>query len=85
MGEWNFNTAECVRALIKLGFYLKNKRRGDHDKYAVPEVYKRNLPQYHRGFLMVPRHSELRLQQQIVKELEVIGGKGLVEKFRNCL
>ena len=83
MGEWNFNKRQCVAALKKLGFYLSNDRRGEHDKYCFPSGYV--IPVGYRPFIMLPRHNELRLQHKIVKELLAIGGEELVEKFRKYL
>lgn len=85
MGEWNFNRSECIRALVKLGFTANHKRRGQHDKYDIPKIYRDNLPVNVPPFIMIPRHRELKLQHKIIKELELIGGKQLVERFRQCL
>lgn len=85
MGEWNFSRNECVRALKKLGFMLNNKRTGPHDKFYIPEVYRKNLPQNVPPFIMIPRHNHLKVQRLIVRELEMIGGDELVEKFKACL
>jgi len=85
MGEWNFNRSQCVRALLRLGFSLNRKRHGQHDKYDVPNSYQNKLPPTASPFVMVPRHNELRLQKKIVKEIELIGGAELVEKFRQYL
>ena len=79
MGIYDFTRRECVKVLVKLGFELKNDRRGIHDKYAFPEEYP--VPEGHRPFIMIPRHSELKIQHKILKELEQIGGKELLEKF----
>ncbi len=79
MGEFTFNRRECIRALVKLGFYLDNKRSGKHDKYKAP-FSNANPP-----FIMVPRHNEIHCQDAIIKELEKMGGKELVEKFKHYL
>ena len=79
MGENTFNRRQCVRALKKLGFFLDNKRSGKHDKYKAP-------PQNtNPSFIMIPRHNEIHCQDEIIKELEKMGGKELVEKFRRYL
>lgn len=83
MGDCNFNKRQCIRALKKLGFYLSNDRRGDHDKYNFPDHYE-TVAGY-RPFVMVPRHNELKVQHKIIKELRVIGGDELVEKFTRLL
>jgi len=83
MGELNFNRRQCIKALCKLGFKLDNDRRGIHDKYKFPSHYK--IPDGYRPFIMIPRHNELRVQRQIVKELLVIGGEELVNNFMRYL
>lgn len=83
MGEHNFNRRQCIYALSKLGFFLDNDRAGIHDKYAVPAHY--TVPEGYRPFIMVPRHKELKVQHIIIKELRVIGGEELVQKFLNFL
>ncbi len=79
MGENTFNRRQCVRALNKLNFVLDNKRSGKHDKYKAPFA-NANPP-----FIMVPRHNDIHCQDDIVKELERMGGKELVEKFKQYL
>jgi hypothetical protein len=82
MGTWNFTTKQCVHALLRLGFTLCNKgRRGNHDKYCVPERLKRQG----FAFIMVPRHNNLHCQEEIVKELHALGGDELVQKFKDNL
>ncbi len=83
MGELNFNKRQCVRALQKLGFCLNNDRHGTHDKYVFPGNY--TIPAGFRPFIMIPRHNELKLQHKIIKEIRLVGGDGLVEKFMNLL
>jgi len=83
MGDYNFNKRQCVFALKKLGFYLANDRAGSHDKYAFPKNYL--IPAGHRPFIMIPRHNELKVQHQIVKELRAVGGDDLVRKFMELL
>lgn len=79
MGENNFNRRQCVRALIKLGFILDNKRSGKHDKYKAP------FANVDPPFIMVPRHNEIHCQDEIIKELGKMGGSELVEKFKRYL
>lgn len=79
MGGNIFNRRQCIRALTKLGFVLNNKRSGKHDKYYAP------FPNANPPFIMIPRHNELHCQDEIIKELEKMGGVELVEKFRSCL
>lgn len=83
MGRYNFNTRECIHALTKLGFVLSKKRRGNHDKYLFPERFEISVNQ--RPFIMIPRHNELRLQDKIIKQLEIIGGQSLVDQFLQLL
>lgn len=79
MGENTFNRRECVRALLKLGFVLNNKRSGGHDKFKAP--FSKARP----PFIMIPRHNDIHCQDKIVKELERLGGIELVEKFKQYL
>ncbi len=79
MGGNVFNRRQCVRALIKLGFVLQNKRSGKHDKYRGP------FATVHPSFIMIPRHNEIHCQEEIIKELERMGGKEIVEEFRKFL
>ena len=83
MGDYNFNKRQCIRALKKLDFFLRNDRAGIHDKYAFPDHYK--IPAGYRPFIMIPRHNELKVQQKIIKELKAVGGDELVEKFMRFL
>lgn len=83
MGDCNFNKRQCVYALKRLGFYLSNNRRGDHDKYHFPSEC--IIPIGRRPFIMIPRHNELRLQHKIINELRMVGGDELVEKFMRLL
>jgi hypothetical protein len=82
MGENNFNRRQCARALIKLGFKLSNNRRGNHDKY---ETSKNFINHSANPFVMIPRHNNLHCQNAIIKELKIIGGDELVDKFRKYL
>lgn len=79
----DFNTRKCVKALSKLGFTKGTKRRGPHDKYYPPATLKRNEGSC--PFIMIPRHSELRLQDKILKELRNMGGEDLVNRFLGFL
>ncbi len=79
MGENSFSRKRCIHALLKLGFLLDNKRSGKHDKYRAP-FFGANPP-----FIMIPRHKHIHCQDEIIKELEKMGGKDLVEKFRQNL
>lgn len=79
MGGNTFSRRQCVRALLKMGFILANKRSGKHDKFKAPFT-RADLP-----FIMVPRHKDLHCQDAIIKELEKMGGKKLVDEFRSHL
>lgn len=81
MGKDDFNRNECIGALSKLGFKIKNKRRGDHDKFAAPEELLKNKKTNQPPFIMVPRSRQLHCQLEILKELWALGGDDLVEKF----
>lgn len=85
MGEWNFNTRQCIRALLKLGFILGNKRSGQHDKYYPPAEIQKKLNAKQSHFIMVPRHNDLHCQNLIVSELKAMGGDDLVNAFRKLL
>jgi predicted RNA binding protein YcfA (HicA-like mRNA interferase family) len=78
MGERDFNRGQCIRALLKLGFYLSNKRSGKHDKYKAPMSC--NPP-----FIMMPRHKDIHCQSAIITELFKIGGKKMVDDFISYL
>ncbi len=81
MGINNFNRRQCVKALKKIGFRKLTKRKGKHDKFIPPEDIKdSNSP-----FIMIPRHKNIYCQNEIVKEIEKMGGRELVEKFRSFL
>ena len=86
MGEYNFNRRQCLKALIKLGFYYSLKqRRGKHDKYDPPASLKEKIVPPNPIFIMIPRHNELRCQHEIIDELRAMGGDELVNKFKNYL
>ena len=73
-----FNKRQCLKALRKIGFHKPvNQRRGNHDKYLVPDHLKRN----NYKFIMIPRHNKLIIQNEIKKELKKIGGKKLLSEF----
>jgi flagellar biosynthesis protein FliP len=85
MGELNFNRRQCLRAFKKLGFYIGGKRRGIHDKYYPPKEIAESLASNQAHFIMIPRHNELHVQAEIVKELKAMGSDKLVEKFKKYL
>lgn len=85
MGETNFNKRQCVRALRKLGFYENTKRGSLHEKWFPPQDIASRVQPQQALFIMVPRHNELRVQRELLKELEAMGGKELVEKFKGYL
>jgi predicted RNA binding protein YcfA (HicA-like mRNA interferase family) len=74
MGDSNFNRRQCIRALIRLGFVLANKRHGQHDKFLAPSPH-------NSLFIMVPRHKNLNCQHAILRELKKIGGEEMEKKF----
>jgi predicted RNA binding protein YcfA (HicA-like mRNA interferase family) len=84
VGEWNFTTQQCIRALTQLGFLLGN-RRGKHDKYFPPKTIADKLAGTQPRFIMVPRHRDLHCQHEIVSEIRKMGGTDLVERFKNFL
>jgi hypothetical protein len=85
MGETNFNKRQCMRALRKIGFYESTKRGSLHEKWFPPQDIADKLQPQQAHFIMIPRHNELRIQREILKELEAMGGKELVEKFKKHL
>ena len=85
MGEFNFNTRQCIRSLRRLGFVLSNKRHGRHDKYLAPLEIANRLQTDQPRFIMVPRHTELHCQPEIIRELRTMGGDELVEAFKHNL
>jgi hypothetical protein len=85
MGDYNFNRKQCVRALKKIGFYENSKRRSGHEKYYPPKHLAEALTIAQAHFIMIPRHNELHIQMEIIKELRAMGGDDLVEKFRKYI
>ena len=85
MGEWNFNTRQCIAALLKLGFFLVTRRNGLHDKFSPPQEILKTLKAGQPSFIMVPRHKELHCQHKIVSELRALGGDTLIERFKDFL
>jgi predicted RNA binding protein YcfA (HicA-like mRNA interferase family) len=85
MGDFNFSKKQCIRALKKLGFYENGKRRGIHDKYCPPKGILKKLIHDQPHFIMIPRHNELHVQMEIVKELRAMGGDELAEQFKGYL
>ncbi|MFH1252878.1 MAG: hypothetical protein V1664_00905 [Candidatus Uhrbacteria bacterium] len=85
MGELNFNTKQCLRALKRLGFYLGNKRLGRHDKFYPPKLIADKLSGTQPRFIIIPRHTDLHCQPEIISELRVMGGDELVQKFKENL
>lgn len=81
MGEKDFNRKECIRALQKLGFHLGNKRRGRHDKFYPPKDIEGRITGLQPRFIMVPRHTELHCQSEILSELRKMGGEALASNF----
>lgn len=70
-----FNRKQCVRSLCKIGFYRSGSRRGNHDKFISP-IENSNPP-----FIMVPRHNNIHCQNKILRQLKMMGGDELVDKF----
>ncbi|MCK4554805.1 hypothetical protein KAU19_07695 [Candidatus Parcubacteria bacterium] len=81
MGRNDFNRNKCIKALNKLGFICKNKRRGNHDKFVPPKHLLENAQPGQPPFIMVPRSRKLHCQLEILKELWALGGDDLVKKF----
>jgi len=79
VGELNFNNKQCIRALQRIGFYLNNKRHGQHDKYFPPNAVADNIAVGRARFIMIPRHKDLHCQSEILSELRMMGGDDLVE------
>lgn len=85
MGELNFDYRQCLRALKRLGFYLGNKRSGQHDKFYPPSEITKRLEGLQPRFIMIPRHRKLHCQSEIVSEIKAMGGEELVKKFKDYL
>jgi len=81
MGKNDFKRNECIKALNRLGFKIKNKRRGPHDKFTAPEKYLENKQPHQPPFIMVPKARKIHCQLEILKELWALGGDKLVEEF----
>jgi hypothetical protein len=81
MGRYNFNKKRAVRSLIRCGFYLKKRKGRKHEKWFPSiEIANRLLPDQCK-FIMMPRHNELHLQEDLIDELRQMGGEELVAKF----
>lgn len=85
MGENNFNTRQCIRALKQIGFTLENTYQGGHDKYVPPHWVMEKLQGTQPRFITVPRHRIIRCQYEIISELRKMGGDDLVARFRENL
>ena len=75
----NFDKRQCLRALLAIGFtFYQGHRNSPHDKYVVPDQYKRvNCS----TFIMIPHGRNLFCQNAILQELKKLGGEELVQKF----
>jgi len=80
---YSFTRKECIKALIKIGFVKKTKRKAKHDKYKPPFVLD-SVSKNIRPFIMVPRHN-FYCQDALVGEIEKLCGQEIVEKFLNNL
>lgn len=85
MGETNFNKRQCIRALKKIGFYESTKRGSLHEKWYPPQDITDRLSPQQPHFITIPRHNELRVQRELLKELKAMGGDELVEQFKKYL
>jgi predicted RNA binding protein YcfA (HicA-like mRNA interferase family) len=85
VGELNFNNKQCIRALLRIGFYLNNKRHGQHDKYFPPKAVADNIAVGRARFIMIPRHKDLHCQREILSELRMMGGDDLIDLFKKNL
>jgi len=85
MGEYNFSRRECIRALEKIGFEKKTKRRGKHIKFTAPKPYNQLNKFGQPPFIMIPKNRKLKIQDAIIIELRKLGGNDLVEEFKQNL
>lgn len=81
MGKLDFNRDQCIRALTKIGFRDGNNRRGNHDKFLMPEYLESARNPSQPPFIVVPRSRQLHCQFAIIKELKKLGGEELADKF----
>lgn len=81
MGKLDFNRDQCIKALMKIGFRNGNNRRGNHDKFLMPEYLERNRNPSQPPFIVVPRSRQSHCQFAIIKELKNLGGEELADKF----
>lgn len=82
--NYNFNQKRCIRALKRIGFVNKSKRR-KHLKFYPPEEISINIKPGNPQFIMVPNHRELKVQKLILKELMAMGDENLVKIFLSNL
>jgi hypothetical protein len=80
MGRFNFNKRKFVRAIKKCGFYQKNQKGRNHEKWFPPEYVAKNIKSGKPSFIQIPRHNELHIQEELIKELKEMGGEELVNK-----
>lgn len=82
--NYNFNKRQCIRALKRLGFVEKSKRK-KHFKFYPPGNIAQKITPGLPQFIMVPNHRELKVQKLIVQELREMGSEELVKKFLDNL
>jgi len=80
---YTFTRQECIRALLRIGFIDKSKRKAKHDKYKPPYVLE-TIPKNIKPFIMVPRH-DFYCQDAIVAEIKKLCGQAMVDKFLDNL
>ncbi len=82
--ETNFNQRQCIRALKRLGFVDRSKRR-KHFKFYPPENIAERIAIGSPQFIIIPNHRELKVQKLIIQEIKSMGGEELVRKFLDNL
>jgi len=85
VGTNDFTRKDCIRALRRLDFWCNRGRRGRHDKFIPPQYILESLASSAPRFIMVPRHSQIHCQREIIQELRAMGGEELVRAFTDLL
>lgn len=81
---YDFTQAQCIKALLKIGFTNASKRGGKHYKYKPPKECELNFVGNIRPFITVPKHK-FYCQNEIVDEIRKLCGDELKQEFLNNL
>ena len=70
--NYNFNKRQCVRALKRLGFVERSKRR-KHFKFYPPENIAQKITPGLPQFIIVPNHRKIKVQKTYNPRIEKNG------------